>query len=86
MAESVGFEPTVRCRTLVFKTSAFDRSANSPYWSGVPDSNRLHQLGRLSPLPGETPQYGLGGEIRTPDPLVPNQMRYQTALHRVGIG
>ena len=26
---------------------------------------------------------GLGGEIRTPDPLVPNQMRYQTALHRV---
>ena len=34
LAESVGFEPTVRCRTLVFKTSAFDRSANSPYWSG----------------------------------------------------
>ena len=26
---------------------------------------------------------GLGEEIRTPDPLVPNQMRYQTALHRV---
>ena len=25
----------------------------------------------------------LGEEIRTPDPLVPNQMRYQTALHRV---
>ena len=24
---------------------------------------------------------GRGGEIRTPDPLVPNQMRYQTALH-----
>jgi hypothetical protein len=23
---------------------------------------------------------GRGGEIRTPDPLVPNQMRYQTAL------
>jgi len=23
------------------------------------------------------------GEIRTPDPLVPNQMRYQTALHTV---
>ena len=24
---------------------------------------------------------GRGGEIRTHDPLVPNQMRYQTALH-----
>ena len=24
---------------------------------------------------------GRGGEIRTPDPLVPNQMRYQAALH-----
>ena len=24
--------------------------------------------------------YGRGGEIRTPDPLVPNQMRYQAAL------
>ena len=23
---------------------------------------------------------GRGGGIRTPDPLVPNQMRYQTAL------
>ena len=26
---------------------------------------------------------GRSGEIRTPDPLVPNQMRYQTALHSV---
>ena len=24
---------------------------------------------------------GRGGEIRTPDPLLPKQMRYQTALH-----
>ena len=24
--------------------------------------------------------FGRGGEIRTPDPLVPNQMRYQAAL------
>ena len=28
-------------------------------------------------------QIGLGGEIRTPDPLDPNQMRYQTALRQV---
>ena len=26
--------------------------------------------------------FGLGGEIRTPDPFTPNEMRYQTALHR----
>ena len=30
MAERVGFEPTVGCPTLVFKTSAFDHSATSP--------------------------------------------------------
>ena len=30
-----------------------------------------------------TDTYGRGGEIRTPDPLVPNQMRYQTALRPV---
>ena len=29
-AEDVGFEPTVHCCTLVFKTSAFDHSANLP--------------------------------------------------------
>tara|TARA_R110002050_G_scaffold144955_2_gene270499 strand:+ start:359 stop:502 length:144 start_codon:yes stop_codon:yes gene_type:complete len=29
-AEDVGFEPTVPCGTLVFKTSAFDHSANLP--------------------------------------------------------
>jgi hypothetical protein len=30
MAEGVGFEPTVTCATLVFKTSAFDHSATPP--------------------------------------------------------
>ena len=30
IAEDVGFEPTVHCCTLVFKTSAFDHSAISP--------------------------------------------------------
>ena len=29
-AENVGFEPTVPCGTLVFKTSPFDHSGNSP--------------------------------------------------------
>ena len=31
-------------------------------------------------FPLVTPVNGLGGEIRTPDPLVPNQLRYQAAL------
>ena len=30
MAESVGFEPTEAFTSMVFKTTAFDRSANSP--------------------------------------------------------
>jgi hypothetical protein len=29
-AEREGFEPPVRCRTIVFKTTAFDHSAISP--------------------------------------------------------
>ena len=29
-ADGVGFEPTVGCPTLVFKTSAFDHSATHP--------------------------------------------------------
>ena len=29
-AESEGFEPPVHCCTIVFKTTAFDHSANSP--------------------------------------------------------
>lgn len=28
----------------------------------------------------EMPRHGRGGGIRTPDPLLPKQMRYQTAL------
>ncbi len=35
----MGFEPTVRLRTSVFKTDAFDRSAISPKWSPGWDSN-----------------------------------------------
>jgi hypothetical protein len=30
LAEKEGFEPPVRCRTMVFKTTAFDHSAISP--------------------------------------------------------
>lgn len=37
----------------------------------------IEKLGNIGILNGRS------GEIRTPDPLVPNQMRYQTALHSV---
>jgi hypothetical protein len=42
-------------------------------------NNRGHSLARQSidDLGGN----GRSGEIRTPGPLVPNQMRYQAALH-----
>ncbi len=30
VAENEGFEPPVPCGTIVFKTTAFDHSANSP--------------------------------------------------------
>ncbi len=28
-----------------------------------------------------SPKFGRGGGIRTPDPLLPKQLRYQAALH-----
>ena len=31
MADGVGFEPTVRCRTLDFESSTFDHSDTHPY-------------------------------------------------------
>ena len=32
LAEAVGFEPTVHCGTLDFKSSAFDHSATLPLY------------------------------------------------------
>ncbi len=37
--------------------------------------------GQLEPPSGDKLKNGRGGEIRTPDILVPNQARYQTTLH-----
>ena len=41
--------------------------------------------GRIKPIPSELPhaggKIGRGGEIRTPDILLPKQARYQAALH-----
>ena len=52
--------------------------------TGLPGGNRTPdlQLRRLLLYPTELPAVvGRGGEIRTPDPLLPKQMRYQAALH-----
>ena len=38
------------------------------------------ELRIVSDISFNTFNVGRGGEIRTPDPLVPNQMRYQAAL------
>ena len=35
MAESIGFEPMEPCGSSVFKTGAFDRSANSPFNTAI---------------------------------------------------
>ena len=45
-----------------------------------PQKNCYKICTMLSDLGFNTFNVGRGGEIRTPDPLVPNQMRYQAAL------
>ena len=48
------------------------RAARDLHWfaAGLPPAYNSIAIGR-------------GGEIRTPDPLLPKQMRYQAALHPV---
>ena len=54
LAERVGFEPTVPCGTLVFKTNSIDHSDTSPYkttpQSGVLAEEERFELSReISP-------------------------------------
>jgi hypothetical protein len=46
MAEGVGFEPTVPCGTLVFKTSLFVHSSTPPDWM----ASRLFESDQPNPL------------------------------------
>ena len=51
LSEEVGFEPTVPCRTPVFKTGAIDHSATLPYWSIMQHSmNDLPNYFKTNPL------------------------------------
>ena len=63
------------------------RQASTEVWRTMSDSNRRLPAGQAGTLAAELmvlKKNGLGGEARTPDPLLPKQMRYQAALHREG--
>ncbi len=68
--------------SLLSKYSILKREKIRKPWSGQSGSNRREELGRLTCyryiMAART--YGRGERIRTSDPLVPNQVRYQTAL------
>ena len=88
----MGFEPTTTGITIRDSTVELQPPLNT----GLPDRTRTcdPQLRRLVLYPAElradpvltlTEQmFGRGGEIRTPDILLPKQVRYQTALHPEG--
>ena len=89
----MGFEPTTTGITIRDSTVELQ----PPLKTGLPDRTRTcdPQLRRLVLYPAElradpvltlTEQmFGRGGEIRTPDILLPKQARYQTALYPVVI-
>ena len=55
------------------------RAAKRNLWSGGRDSNPQQSAWKADALPIELPPHGRGDWIRTSDPLLPKQMRYQTA-------
>ena len=95
MARPAGFEPaTIRLEGGCSIQLSYGRTAYCQLGNGV--SPRLkaffrlifHQISIWLTLAGsilrnraKARNSGRSGGIRTPDPLVPNQMRYQAALH-----
>jgi hypothetical protein len=70
-------------RTLLRPGRLFETDLNPTQALLDGDIHKLNQALRINPIglfPKLTTEVGRGGGIRTPDPLVPNQMRYQTAL------
>ena len=68
MAERVGFEPTVRCRTLAFQASTFVHSVISPKFYGRDGGIRTHKTVRPGllrppriPIPPHPRKSGPGG-------------------------
>ena len=78
MAERVGFEPTVPCGTLVFKTSALSQT-RPPFLvlvAGVGIEPTSVRLMRPMSSQNSNPQLGAGNQIRTDDIFVGNEMLY----------
>jgi hypothetical protein len=85
----VGFEPTDPFGSTVFKTVAINQTRPLLHnWWRMTGSNRRPSACKADALPTVLIPHKTGpcGEIRTPDPLLPKQMRYQTALHTDGLG
>ena len=82
MAGDAGFEPTMRKS----KSRALTNLANPHRWLAIQRGENGH-LNSYSGIPaplrsaGSDTATGPGEGIRTPGPLLPKQMRYQTALH-----
>ncbi len=80
MAGDAGFEPAMRKS----KSRALTNLANPHRWLADCRNGHFHSSSGI-PAPlrsaGSDPATGPGEGIRTPGPLLPKQMRYQTALH-----
>src|SRR6266480_2749203 len=66
LAESEGFEPPNPCGLTVFKTAAFDRSANSPFPSEariLPPGNRPVGFTMVEPTSGKTSLVKIYGRL-----------------------
>ena len=66
LAESEGFEPPSPCGLTVFKTAAFDRSANSPLPSEagiLPPGNRPVRFTMVEPTSGKTSLVKIYGRL-----------------------
>src|SRR5512140_2950397 len=88
----MGFEPTTTGITIQDSTAELQPPLRST--SGAPDRIRtcyprlrrpvLYPDELRAPSESNPARAGRGGGIRTPDILLPKQVRYQTALHPAG--
>lgn len=82
MAGDAGFEPAMRKS----KSRALTNLANPHRWLAIQrgENGHFHSYsGEPAPLrsAGSDPAAGPGEGIRTPGPVLPKHVRYQTALH-----